>query len=464
MIARPRPGPWVGVALLVVAMATWMSAGRLHTNQTADSIVPVLVSLQRWTPFFWGQDRFGMLIPLVAMPFRHPLANMIAQGWMLCAAGLLAPFLVARWLDAAPLTWFTAGAFANVLLLLMARPEVQFDWLVGQPYSLSITLAAAGLLAAERDGPAGTAASLALMLLAHWVNLTIFVLIVPLILLRRPFVARALATTACGIAVGLALTRLSPDRTPSAVIPLSEWPQAWVDLWARASTAFPHPGGVAAIIVLAAAGTALLVARSDGRRHVEAAAVALLVGLIYWLAAGTSRWVQLNLFYPRYIFSSVLMSGVAAGIVFAALLRNRSGLLAALTAAALLVVTAIGYGPPSPRGVRSTIDRRLGAITTDVVSSGATVIGGDYWVVWPAVFHANLTTYRRSDGSRHAFYGLTYRSEPTNRFWMNGSRDVLIAAPAGDQSIERWVNRIGLTIAGVERRGALDLFLVRPRA
>ena len=41
-----------------------MSLGRLHEFHSADSILPVLVSLPRWTPFFWQQDRFGMLVPL----------------------------------------------------------------------------------------------------------------------------------------------------------------------------------------------------------------------------------------------------------------------------------------------------------------------------------------------------------------------------------------------------------------
>ena len=72
--------PWVVVTTLSAALAAWMGLGTLHDFQHADSLLTVLISTQRWTPFFWGQDRFGMLVPLLAMPIHHPLANLLAQG------------------------------------------------------------------------------------------------------------------------------------------------------------------------------------------------------------------------------------------------------------------------------------------------------------------------------------------------------------------------------------------------
>ena len=41
--------------------------------------MPVLVSLQRWTPFYWDQERYGMLIPALALPVRDPLLNLLLQ-------------------------------------------------------------------------------------------------------------------------------------------------------------------------------------------------------------------------------------------------------------------------------------------------------------------------------------------------------------------------------------------------
>ena len=103
MIARDAaPGslrqPYAVVLIVVSALAAWIGLGSLHDLQHADSLLTVLISTQRWTPFFWGQDRFGMLVPLLAMPLRHPLANLLAQGWLMSTAALLAPFVMARFL------------------------------------------------------------------------------------------------------------------------------------------------------------------------------------------------------------------------------------------------------------------------------------------------------------------------------------------------------------------------------
>src|SRR5436309_3278145 len=155
MLAAARRNPWIPTFVLVSAVATLMSFGTLHELQGADSIVPILVSLQRWTPFFWQQDRFGMLVPLLVMPVHDPLANLVVQGWLMATAALLAPFLVARLLVDNPRDWFVAGALTNILLLLLPSPDVRFDWLVVQPYALSTVLGTAALILSEKSGRTG---------------------------------------------------------------------------------------------------------------------------------------------------------------------------------------------------------------------------------------------------------------------------------------------------------------------
>ena len=46
----------------------------------ADSLIPTLVSLDYWLPFYWGQDRFGMLLPLVAAPVHDSFWNLVVQN------------------------------------------------------------------------------------------------------------------------------------------------------------------------------------------------------------------------------------------------------------------------------------------------------------------------------------------------------------------------------------------------
>ena len=62
-----RGRPWVLLGALGAA-ALLLDLSGFHALEHGDSIVPVLVSLQRWTPFYWDQERFGMLVPLLARP------------------------------------------------------------------------------------------------------------------------------------------------------------------------------------------------------------------------------------------------------------------------------------------------------------------------------------------------------------------------------------------------------------
>src|SRR5438552_18859022 len=203
--------------LLVGATAAWMNLASLHESEHADSLLLVLVSTQRWTPFYWGQDRFGMLLPLLAMPVRSPVLNMVAQGFLSTAAVLLAPFLVARFLSRDH--WFAIGALTNVALLLVASREVQFDWFCNQPYGLAMTLGFGGLVVLEDvQRPAARIVAALLVVLAHWVHVGVFVVLVPAILLRRPSMIRGLVLVVVGAIAVVLLARLAAAlHTPAAV-------------------------------------------------------------------------------------------------------------------------------------------------------------------------------------------------------------------------------------------------------
>lgn len=49
-----RPLHWGLLLVPLAAVAGWIDLGRLHDFQNADSLLLVLVSLQQWTPFYWG--------------------------------------------------------------------------------------------------------------------------------------------------------------------------------------------------------------------------------------------------------------------------------------------------------------------------------------------------------------------------------------------------------------------------
>ena len=227
---------WPLLAALAAAAAL-LDLGTFHRLENGDSIVPVLVSLQRWTPFYWDQERYGMLAPLLALPVRDPLWNLLLQRGLTIFAGLAAVVLLSRHL-LAERDWRLVGAVAAATLILAAPEPWRFEYLGDQPYGLSLALALAGLAFAEpaaggaRRSRRRLAVGLLLVLLAHWVNPATGVLLGLLALARaledwfseaeRGAVRERLLVDAGLLAVGLTAGQLSimlypVDHRPAAL-------------------------------------------------------------------------------------------------------------------------------------------------------------------------------------------------------------------------------------------------------
>ncbi|MGB8933053.1 MAG: hypothetical protein WCC48_17545, partial [Anaeromyxobacteraceae bacterium] len=168
----------------VALAAALVDLGTFHRLEDADSIVPILVSLQRWTPFYWDQERYGMLVPLLALPVRDPLWSLLVQRWLLVLAGLAVPVLVARHVLGGR-TWVLAGLLSAAGLLAFWPARWAFDFLGSQPYGLSIAVALAGLALAEPGGRWGSrhvrwGLGLGVVVVAHWVNAAAGLVLLPL--------------------------------------------------------------------------------------------------------------------------------------------------------------------------------------------------------------------------------------------------------------------------------------------
>lgn len=115
-----------------------------------------------------------MLVPLLALPLRNPLWNLLAQRFLLALAGLGAVVVVARHVLAGR-DWPLAGALGVAGLLALAPARWLFEYLFDQPYGLALALAAAGLAVAEptpdgRRGAPRIAWGALLVVAAHWVS------------------------------------------------------------------------------------------------------------------------------------------------------------------------------------------------------------------------------------------------------------------------------------------------------
>lgn len=445
----------------MAALAAWMGLGSLHDLQHADSLLTVLISTQRWTPFFWGQDRFGMLVPLLAMPLHHPLANLLAQGWMMTVAALLAPFVMARFLTGRAGAWVPIGACTNLLFLAIATPDVRFDWLVAQPYGVSVALGFAGLiLADERDGVAAGAIAFVLLILACWVNVGILVMLMVTAAISGVRPIRLLALTAASVALASLAARYGATaHTVGDLTPPRQWLMGWWQLLAGLPAVTTHPAAVIAVAI----GTILAAAwlTAVGRLPSWRPLIALLAAAtVSWLVLGTSLWVGMNLYVFRYMYPVLLLAGAGVSTILAALLARRSSAAASAALAGLAALAMIQYGAPSPARVARGIDDRFGRQTAAVIHSGATVIAGNYWRVWPAVFHANLALARTH--SRARVFGLTVRSEETDPIWKGANSQVLIAGWPDDATVPAVAGEHGVAAVLIAHLPEIDLYASRP--
>ena len=427
---------------LVGILAVLIDLGPLHRGHQGDSLLPVLVSLYKWEPFFWEQDRFGMLIPLLATWVQNPFYNLLVQNALACAWSLIGFFALAR--IATRSHWVAAGGIAATLFFL-TEPEIwRFNLVTTfSPQGHGLGIMAAGvavLLAGERLRPTRLVAGAALLVLGAWVNTSTAFILIPAILLRgllsqpeaeqagpasggksaRTLVAATLASLAFLASMGL--SALAPVRQKYAVLPVTEWPGCWAGLVRNAHgeglVGAWHLGALGGLV---AVGVAALVARRRASRRAVAALVPITLGAVTLVAVlGTLNWTKFQSLAARYSLGAVValdvaVAGFAAVALLDALSERARRRLSALTLAGFAAVCLFLYFPPSPARVRLDLERTLGARTAEVINAGVTHVAGSYWTVWPTVYHANLVLYEQ--GSDRKIWGIAHRAAPTADRW-----------------------------------------------
>jgi hypothetical protein len=478
-----RQPPLWPCLLLCAALAAWVDFGSFHRDHTGDSIVPVLTSLYRWTPYFWKANRIGMLVPLLALPFRHPLANLMVQSGLVLFAAFTLCFLLPRYVLRTA-AWPAAGAVAVGLFFLLPR-GTRFFITFGQPhYVVGLALGLGALVIVGGLAPrwrlARLLAAVALVLLAHWVNSATAAVLAPLVVLRgwladadalshgRPWWRRladretvlGLAILGAGCGGALVSHRLFPcyeDPLGSGLAPVRQWPAAWGELargtwdaltdrhWASvvddgAGARPPHPRRSSAAVATVV-GLLLLAAL---RQHPKATARAALVlgaaAVEYAGFTGTVSWTALNLHHWKYwipvvVLLQAALANLAAGLAVSTGARWGPGR-AVATPALLLLAASAAYGLPSPGQVRRDVEQVRGlagrpagyiaAYTADVLATRCTHVAGHYDQVWLTVFQANLALYER--GVDRVVWGLATRCLTTLDLWAHAPpEDVRVA-------------------------------------
>jgi hypothetical protein len=459
--------------------ALCMDFGTFHRLHNSDSIVPVMMSLYRWTPFYWEQDRFGMLVPLLTIPVKSPLANLLAQSGINLFCGLAAFFLCARYVVRG--VWLFTGALSASLFLLFNSVDARFLYLgLAQPYGVGMFLGFAGLLILEASKYSRVlriACSFICLLAAAWVDAAVIFVLLPVVVFRwllerdapqrseppdngqklfarLKLSAKHFFDREAGIASVLVLFSFIASYIYSGIVSRSaaygDWPYPPVQPWKLPAVWFefgktlwsdylsqPWGRSVAALVVLGF--LIRLSARARNSQTNSPASILFASSLVSFLLMGSLSHIQGTEFDSRFGLQSMLLLQIAAVVwaflpVYALVKFTWQRVFAAAAMILFLTAPLHLYGRPSLSRVRADLGETLGQYTPEILQSDATHFIGDYWIVWPATFHANLTLYEM--GSDRKIWGVTTRSTPTQIYWSQIPPEKMrLATVNGDPSV-----------------------------
>jgi hypothetical protein len=466
--SEPSPALWPYL-LCCAGAAAIVALGSIHCWHHSDSLLPVLVSLQRWTPSVWENDHPGTLVPLLALPVRHPLLNLVFQDAIDLFAALAAMYLLPRYL-VRNASYPLAGTLCAGAFLALAPSAWCHDFAINTFYGVWLSLGLLGLVVAESRPDRPTSwwrwlAALALLALAHWVYLATILVLGPLVVLRfvawrgyaddvktpagdtpppslhRSELFRHLLLIGVSFAAGYFLMRLPwlGESTPLGTLPVREWPAIGRQvMWMEWCYLTPHHWP---FFLLGAGLVGFFLVVSDTRKRTAFAwrAALVLVGaaaanFAFW---STRQWVQFNFCNWRYAHPAAFLLQAAPAILAVAPIyaagRERCRRLSLLAAPLLLLVALWQYHTPSLTRIHRDLDRTLGPCTADVLDARCTHVAGNYWHVWPVVFHANLTLRERHDP--RTIWGISFRSVATRCLWQDlPVEELRVAVPVGDRA------------------------------
>lgn len=438
--------PWVAVCAVTALLIDF---GHYHTLHHGDSILPVLISLQEWTPYSWEQNRLGSLFPLLALPFQHPLDNLFVQHFFAFLFSLIPFFLLPRYV-LRDHSWPLVGVVGASLFLLLSPERFRFN-AIGplMTWWNAFGLGVAGLLLTESPHRLRRLVpGVFLLLLSCWLNTGMPVLLGVLVASRmvvelgftsekgRDWVKTVLSKLdfiQLGILIGAFFVGVGASHLFSPIHDTGMgpmWPHLWPGSWSALAVATWDElsvGGVAwwpMVLIVAAVIGSICLARNPDRamwNQIFRAAVTLAIaGMVNALLIGTLAWVKTNEMNARYWLTPLMllqssMCLLAVGPLLTISTQRMRRFFVGLGVVIVPGVAIWVYGLPSIVGVRADLDRTIGTMTRDILDAECTHVLGNFWDVWPAVYHANLTLADRGDS--RVVWGIAHRAEPPRRHW-----------------------------------------------
>lgn len=407
------------IATLAAGLALPMTSV-LAGMQNGDGVLTSLISTQRLTWYFWGQDRLLNFLPALAFPFRNPETNLHVQVFLRAAFAFLSPVAVICLFRGSWRYVLVVAVATECILALALTPYGAFNmWVEHNPCGTALVLfgLSAWLFGMERNGPRALAGLT--LFLAYAVNIALITWSLPFLAValafgireRRWLVLFSLANCAALLLawahshwVGEPVTTFGVKFSMQAIL------SGYRSIAGQLSIAI-----MAVIFVLGLIATALRPSREGGM------AILVAVGMVAAVSAlSCLSWLQTNEHHIRYFLTFITVF-VACCVYAVVRALPPSMTRMPMQAAAALVLGAVMFFV-GLRGVSATpfelVDPHwrepARAEARLAIDEHAALIIGDFWDVWPAVMYAR-SGLRDADQADAPLYGAAFRGHPLRK-------------------------------------------------
>ena len=410
-----------GALLFSILCLNWS----VPVNFDADTILQSLMSTQKVTLFYWGQDRYANFLPFIYSWIKSPKLNLLL---IIFSSGLAYFLLLELVSDAcAKYRKQNVGIFRTVLflclvlisVLVLNKKGIYVFAYSAQPYSLSFLLVGwAWVFATQQKCGLSSTLTIALMLfVAIGINPSIILIcIVSFIFLytssRNPqFLLIPLLT--------LLFFGFWQDASKASLAGHENYAQLSAELllkglWGSVKHFTESTETLALTVSLLASTLILNAINFKGTSRFKANPLIVVMGafaLTWWMIFSMSSYVSRNEFHFRYFFPTLLALLVFISLTLADfLLALKERIMVLAVGAVHVVILAIIITPYKPiaywhsSGVFDSVGQYLHATESRILTGG-------YWQVWPALFRIQSTNNRKDAEGKPWVYAAASRGK-----------------------------------------------------
>lgn len=418
------------IALAIVAAAVFPLSTLLCGSQDGDGVLTALISTQKLTWYFWGQDRLLNFIPALAHPISDVVWNLHFQLFLRSFFAFLAPVGFLYFLTRSARTLTVATVLTNCVLALTLSTEALFNlYIQHNPFGTSLVLLASAYAVLARGTRANSlrcALAGVILFLAYATNFALFVLSLPFLMVvlclsdenrKSLFGFIILNVVAVVLAYGHAKYFGDADTqfglSPSMRAVRAGYHAVKLEIsWTWVATF---------VLISVGSGFAMRIPNRWTATLLVGGCLAL-IGIL-----SCASWAQINAYNIRYYLIFLIGIVAGSGYLLTTCVRQAVPFAEKHYAGVIwtLLLTAFigglhGLSATPNTLIAPTWRQPSEAVARIAEQENVRFIVGGFWDVWPAVFDANAKL--QVDGKPPTVYGGAQRSHVLRKILWNISK------------------------------------------